>query len=54
MNPEITALWDKINEVEKKLSDFYDELHIQNASNIDYIAMETGIDLDQDAEVSND
>lgn len=48
---EIAALWDKINAITKELSDFSEQLNNMRASDIDYIAMETGVDLDQDTEV---
>ena len=45
---EISALWDKINEITKTLSNFSDIQNAQRESDIDYLAMETGVDLDQD------
>lgn len=44
---EISALWDKINEMSKQLSDFSEILNNQRASDIDFIAMESGIELEQ-------
>lgn len=34
MNKEIPALWDKINDLSKRLSDFYDMLHAKSTNNI--------------------
>ena len=31
---EISAIWDKLNEIERKLSKFYDERHNENADRI--------------------
>lgn len=45
---EISALSERISNLAKQLSDFSEILNEQRASDIDYIAMESGIDLDQD------
>lgn len=45
---EISTLSERINSLAKQLSDFSEILNAQRASDIDYIAMESGIDLDQD------
>lgn len=34
MNKEIPALWDKINDLSKRLSDFYDMLHAKSTNSI--------------------
>lgn len=47
---EIRLLKKRLNEDEQKISQFYDMLHEVNASNIDYLAMETGVDLDEGSE----
>jgi len=52
---EIKALKDRIWDQEKRISQFYDQLHDVSSANIDFIAMETGVDLDMgDEEVSAD
>ena len=43
---EIKALKERIWDQEKRMSQFYDALHDVSSSNIDFIAMETGVDLD--------
>lgn len=50
LRDEIVALKKRLWDVEKKLSAYYDMQHEVSTSNIDFIAMEAGIDLDQDAE----
>lgn len=45
---ELNALSKRIFSLEKKLSDFTDLRNTQCQSDIDYIAMETGVDLDQE------
>lgn len=47
---EISALWDKINELSKQLSDFTSMLNEQKSADIDFIAMETGVELEQEDE----
>lgn len=43
---EIKAIWDKIGEIERKLSAFYDDRHAENADRID--ASEEGLcDIDE-------
>jgi len=51
---EIKALKDRLFEAEVKLSKYYDMMHSISTSNIDYLAMETGVDLDQDEEEPSD
>lgn len=48
---ELANLKDRLNAVDKKLSDFADMLNAQRASDIDFIAMETGVELEQEDEV---
>ena len=48
---EISTLSERISNLAKQLSDFAEILNNQRASDIDYIAMETGVELEQDEEV---
>ena len=48
---ELATLSERIFELSKQLSDFADMLNVQRASDIDYIAMETGVELDQNEEI---
>lgn len=45
---ELAALSNRIFELSKQLSNFTDMLNEQRASDIDYIAMEAGIELEQE------
>ena len=47
---EIVELKRRLTEVERRQSEFTELLHTGNRSDIDYIAMETGIELDQEEE----
>lgn len=42
---ELKVIKDRINEVERKLDNYFGNLHEDNAANIDYIAMMEDIDL---------
>lgn len=48
---EISTLSERISNLAKQLSDFTEILNNQRASDIDFIAMESGIELEQDEEV---
>lgn len=43
-------LMEKITSVEKKLDDYLAIINTQRASDIDFIAMETGVELEQEDE----
>ena len=45
---EISTLSERINSLAKQLSDFSEILNAQRASDIDFIAMETGVELEQE------
>ena len=45
---EIVNLKERMNEMELKMSQFMEMLSNKNRADIDYIAMETDVDLDQD------
>jgi hypothetical protein len=45
---EVLPLKKRIFELEVKLSEFTEMRHDKNRSDIDYIAMETGVDIDQE------
>lgn len=45
---EIKPLKKRIFDLEVKLSEFTQDRHERNHADIDYIAMETGVDLEQD------
>lgn len=45
---ELSTLSQRINDLNKRLSDFTDMRNVQRASDIDYIAMETGVELEQE------
>lgn len=45
---ELATLSERIFELSKQLSDFTDMLNEQRKSDIDYIAMMTDVDMDQD------
>ena len=50
LNPvmkEIVDIKERLNRIEERLSVFAEMLHQDNRADIDYISMETGIDLDQ-------
>lgn len=47
---EISALSERISSLAKQLSDFSEILNNQRASDIDFIAMESGIELEQEDE----
>lgn len=44
----IGALSEKVNEMSQRLDTYAQLLNSQRQSDIDYLAMETGVDLDQD------
>ena len=44
----INAVSQKVNDINKRLNNMSNMFNNQRAADIDYIAMETGIDLDQD------
>ena len=48
---ELAVIKDRLNDVDRKLSDFTDMRNAQRASDIDFIAMETGVELEQEDEV---
>lgn len=43
---EIRILKEQIQAQDARISQFYDGLHDVSSANIDFIAMETGVDLD--------
>lgn len=47
---EIKIVKDRINAVERKLDNYFNELHEGNAANIDYIAMMADVELPEKEE----
>ena len=47
---EIVNIKERLNEIEKRQSDFAELLHNNSRSDIDYMAMELDVNLDQDTE----
>ena len=47
---EIVAIKERLNDIEKRQSDFAELLHSNSRSDIDYMAMELDVNLDQDTE----
>ena len=50
---ELAVIKDRLNDVDRKLSDFTDMRNAQRASDIDFIAMETGVELEQEDDNGN-
>lgn len=51
---EITIVKNRINELGAKLSSFYDNAHAHSQADIEYLAMMTDVDIDEeDPEVEN-
>lgn len=56
LNPvmqEIVAIKKRLNDIERRQSQFTEMLSSTNRSDIDFIAMETGVDLDQNEEIND-
>lgn len=51
---EIANCNKRIYEMQKRLDDFFSELHEKNAADIGYIAMMADIELDDEEEVAED
>ena len=50
----INAVSERVNTLASQVNDLAISLNNMRAADIDYIAMETGIDLDQEEEINNE
>lgn len=50
---ELAVIKDRLNDVEKRISNYFDDKHEQNKADIDYVAIMTDVDIPS-KEVTND